>query len=94
MLNFENGLEDRSLLNHFLSKVVKGTCQLPTSMIIDNVKKSGMHPLAGGGFADVYQGLQGEIEVALKVLRVFGNNDVLRVCLSNISLSKQCLTLM
>lgn len=80
MLNFENRLDNRRLLDYFLSRVVKGTGQLPTSMIVDNVQRSGMHPLAGGGFADVYHGSQGDIEVAIKVLRVFGDKQVLRVC--------------
>lgn len=87
MLKFENGLKDRRRLDRFLQRIVKETGQLPTSMIIDNVQKSGNHPLAGGGFADVYHGSQGDIEVAIKVLRVFGNKQVLRVCFGDIRIS-------
>jgi hypothetical protein len=39
------------------------------------VKKTGEHPVSGGGFADIYMGLFEGRTVALKVLRVFVTDE-------------------
>lgn len=87
ILKFENGPKHRQRLHRFLSRIVKETGRLPSSMIIHNVKRKGSDPLAGGGFADVWRGTQGDLDVAMKVLRIFGerefNKQALRVCSNN-----------
>lgn len=85
MLQFENRLKNRRKLDRLLTKIVKGTGQIPTSIIIKDVTRIGPNPVAGGGFADVWKGVRGNITVALKVLRIFRDgeisNQILRVCL-------------
>lgn len=71
MLQFENELKCRRKLDYLLRAIVKETGQIPSAMIIRDVTRSGSDPVAGGGFADVWGGMQGNINVALKVLRIF-----------------------
>lgn len=84
MLQFENKLKYRRKLDRLLTRVVKETGQIPSLMIIRDVTRNGSNPVAGGGFADVWNGMRGNIDVALKVLRMFGegelNKQILRVC--------------
>ena len=49
--------------------------QLPKSMVITDVRRNVPNPIAGGGFADVWRGLYEGQEVALKVLRFFGQSE-------------------
>lgn len=55
MLRLENESQDRRRLSRVLSRIVKETGQLPTSMLIDNVRRIGANPFSGGGFADVWR---------------------------------------
>lgn len=84
MLQFGNKLEDWCMLDRLLTRVVKETGQIPSSMIITDVTRNGPNPVAGGGFADVWSGMRGNINVALKVLRIYGEEElskqILRVC--------------
>lgn len=75
MLRLENESQDRRRLSRVLSRIVKETGQLPTSMLIDNVRRIGANPFSGGGFADVWRGMQGDVEVAIKVLRIYGQRE-------------------
>ncbi|KAF9259561.1 kinase-like protein [Marasmius fiardii PR-910] len=43
---------------------------LPPSLFLNDITRSGDHPLTGGGFADIYKGQAGNLNVCLKVLRV------------------------
>ncbi|KAF5358883.1 hypothetical protein D9757_012303 [Collybiopsis confluens] len=49
---------------------------LPSSLMVQNVRREGGNPVAGGGFADIWRGtLQGKT-VCLKVLRIVVEQDV------------------
>lgn len=90
ILQFDNGpKKNRQRLQRFLSRIVKETGLLPSSMTIHDVKRKGSDPIAGGGFADVWRGTQGDLDVAMKVLRIFGEREsskqVLRVGSDNSS---------
>lgn len=71
MLQLENELKCRRKLDYLLRAIVKETGQIPSAMIIRDVARSGFDPVAGGGYADVWSGMQGNINVALKVLRIY-----------------------
>ncbi|KAE9404200.1 kinase-like protein [Gymnopus androsaceus JB14] len=43
---------------------------LPSSLMIQDVKRDGQNPVAGGGFADIWRGTVGDQPVCLKVLRL------------------------
>ncbi|KAF9259564.1 hypothetical protein L218DRAFT_874441 [Marasmius fiardii PR-910] len=43
---------------------------LPPSLFLNDITWSGDRPLTGGGFADIYKGRAGSLNVCLKVLRV------------------------
>lgn len=54
-----------------LDKIVEVTGILPDNLFIQQAKKEGDNPVAGGGFADVWKGeVKGET-ISLKVIRVF-----------------------
>ena len=59
-------------------------------MDVGNVERIGYNPIAGGGFADVWRGYHSDQEVALKVIRVYGQTEsgeqILRVRPSGICL--------
>lgn len=58
-----------------LSKLCGHTGLLPTSFILsDGLSKYADRPVSGGGFSDLYIGRFNDVEVALKSLRVFGEN--------------------
>ncbi|KAK1230863.1 Homeobox protein tos8 [Marasmius sp. AFHP31] len=67
--------EDRSLRRaciHCLLRLNKRHFSLPTSLHLVDVVKEGSHPVAGGGFADIWKGrLKVDRLVCLKVLRVY-----------------------
>lgn len=48
---------------------------LPGGLLITDVHRIGDNPVAGGGFADVWKGWHKKEDVALKVLRIFGNPE-------------------
>ncbi|KAL0062706.1 hypothetical protein AAF712_010401 [Marasmius tenuissimus] len=50
----------------------------PTCLSIQNVKKLGRHPVAAGGFGDVWKGTIGDSSepVCLKVMKVYQNSDL------------------
>ncbi|KAL0061837.1 Homeobox protein tos8, partial [Marasmius tenuissimus] len=48
---------------------------LPSSFHLTNIVKDGSHPVAGGGFADIWKGrLENDQQVCLKVLRIYTGN--------------------
>lgn len=83
MLQSENELEDRRRLDRLLGRIVKETGQLPSLIVLKDVKRQTSHPVAGGGFADIWMGMQENVKVAIKVLRIYEesgfNKQVLRV---------------
>ncbi|KAL0056869.1 Rho guanine nucleotide exchange factor [Marasmius tenuissimus] len=54
-----------------------GLC--PKCLTINNVKKLGTEPLAGGGFGDVWKGEIEDQTVCLKLARVFTHSDIQKV---------------
>jgi hypothetical protein len=55
----------------WIRKISRQTGVLPSSIILQGVKRSGTQPVSCGGFADIYRGWYLRQEVAMKVLRVF-----------------------
>jgi hypothetical protein len=51
----------------------------PECMILENIQMVGKYPVASGGFADVRKALLGDQVVALKVLRVHGESDLVKL---------------
>ena len=53
---------------------------LPASHIIpENFFKTSEHPVASGGFGDVWEGVHNDKRVAIKALRVYKHDDVKKV---------------
>jgi len=54
---------------------------LPNPYIIPGpkIKKLGNSPIASGGFSDVWPGMYGEDEVAIKVIRYYESDDIQKI---------------
>jgi hypothetical protein len=63
--------DEVSLCQQWVRKVAKYVGVLPSSFVLDGVKKSCDLAVNGGGFADVYEGTYQKQKVAIKVIRVF-----------------------
>ena len=64
-------------------KIVKETCTLPNSMVLRGIHLVSNEVVHGGGCADIYKGIHGDILTVLKVLRIFNRDEmkaVFRVC--------------
>ncbi|KIK61419.1 hypothetical protein GYMLUDRAFT_225109 [Collybiopsis luxurians FD-317 M1] len=48
---------------------------LPSSLTVTEIRQDGYHPVAGGGFADIWRGSMGDQSVCLKVLRLVVEQD-------------------
>lgn len=72
-----NGKHHRSF-ERLLRKLIDKSCQLPSSLLIEGVKREGKNPHSGGGFADVWTGRLNEHKVALKALRIFGMDEEMK----------------
>ena len=48
---------------------------LPPGLFLSGVERDGSHPVGGGGFSDVWKGTYQGQAVAIKILRVFTNQD-------------------
>jgi len=66
---------DKVVYHSWIRKIVRHTGALPSSFFLEEVMRSSDHPVAGGGFADIYIGSYGGIRVALKVLRIYGTQN-------------------
>ncbi|TDL14590.1 kinase-like protein [Rickenella mellea] len=55
-----------------MSRLSKRSGCYPDCLILSDVERTGEHPVAGGGFADVWRGNSGGRLVALKALRIYG----------------------
>lgn len=55
-------------------KVVRDSGNLPRILILNNIRRISSNPVCGGGFADVWKGMKSEEVVALKVLRIYGQD--------------------
>ncbi|KAF9259586.1 hypothetical protein L218DRAFT_874307 [Marasmius fiardii PR-910] len=64
----EDGYRKRCL--KYLKAVGRQFHAVPPSLFLNNITRSGDRPLTGGGFADIYKGKAGDMDVCLKVLRV------------------------
>lgn len=71
MLQFQNKLKCRRQLDRLLRTIVKETGQLPSPIVTKDAKRQTSDPIAGGGFADIWIGMQGVVKVAMKVLRIY-----------------------
>jgi hypothetical protein len=81
----ETSSTDSILCQSWIRKIARKTGTLPTSFILQDVKKEleSENAVAGGGFADVYIGMYAGRRVALKVLRVFVKENqrrIIKVC--------------
>ncbi|KAH8824824.1 kinase-like domain-containing protein [Flagelloscypha sp. PMI_526] len=52
-----------------------GQSVLPQTFYLQNIIREGDHPIAGGGYADIFRGSYGSQPVCLKRLRVFLSSD-------------------
>ncbi|THU88736.1 kinase-like protein [Dendrothele bispora CBS 962.96] len=68
----------RSKILHAIIRLSNVSGLYPDSLALDayNVTKVGNHPVAAGGFGDIWKGLIGEQMVCLKVARICGDSDV------------------
>ena len=57
-------------------KIVKETCTLPNSMVLRGIRLVSNDVVHGGGCADIYKGIHGDILAALKVLRIFNRDEM------------------
>ncbi|KAJ3932141.1 MAG: kinase-like domain-containing protein [Lentinula lateritia] len=57
-----------------LRYLAKTFCVLPNSFSVDDVIRIGTHAVSGGGFADIWLGRLNNMNVCLKVLRIFTSN--------------------
>jgi len=58
----------------------------PNCLVLNDVKKVGDHPVAAGGFGEIWKGLIGGQIACLKVVKIYGDSDVqklLKVRLAN-----------
>lgn len=68
-------------LNLFMTKVARQRGILPASVYLGHIDNFDRRPVCGGGFSDIYMGEYNQQLVALKVLRMFGedNTSILQV---------------
>ncbi|KAJ3873643.1 kinase-like domain-containing protein [Lentinula edodes] len=57
-----------------LRYLAKTFCVLPNSFSVNDVIRIGTHAVSGGGFADIWLGRLNNMNVCLKVLRIFTSN--------------------
>jgi len=48
----------------------------PNCLVLNNVTKVGDHPVAAGGFGEVWQGVVGDRMICLKVVKIYGDSDI------------------
>ncbi|KAK1224861.1 hypothetical protein PQX77_012211 [Marasmius sp. AFHP31] len=67
-------------------RLSKNSSLHPTCLSIKNVKKLGKHPVAAGGFGDVWKGTIGDSSkpVCLKVMKVYLNSDLEKLSIAYI----------
>ncbi|KAK1227386.1 Rho guanine nucleotide exchange factor [Marasmius sp. AFHP31] len=85
LLDHISGLpeQSRSMIFHVILGLSKRSGLYPRCLTLENVDKLGEHPVAGGGFGDVWKGRVADQSVCLKVVRVFTESDVgqlVKVC--------------
>ncbi|KAJ8077705.1 hypothetical protein PM082_002138 [Marasmius tenuissimus] len=68
--------QTRSNIFKVMLHLSKNSGMYPECLTIKNVEKLGEHPVAGGGFGDVWKGRVAEQTVCLKVVRVFNASDL------------------
>ncbi|KAK1222896.1 hypothetical protein PQX77_014318, partial [Marasmius sp. AFHP31] len=66
----------RSNIFKVMLHLSKNSGMYPECLTIKNVEKLGEHPVAGGGFGDVWKGRIAEQNVCLKIVRVFNASDL------------------
>ncbi|KAK1223870.1 Rho guanine nucleotide exchange factor [Marasmius sp. AFHP31] len=66
----------RSNIFKVMLHLSKNSGMYPECLTIKNVEKLGEHPVAGGGFGDVWKGRVAERTVCLKIVRVFNASDL------------------
>ncbi|KAK1223868.1 Rho guanine nucleotide exchange factor [Marasmius sp. AFHP31] len=69
----------RSNIFKVMLHLSKNSGMYPECLTIKNVEKLGEHPVAGGGFGDVWKGRVAEQTVCLKIVRVFNASDLQRL---------------
>ncbi|TDL21798.1 kinase-like protein [Rickenella mellea] len=63
--------ESRARLVRTLARLAKSSGSYPDCLILTTIRRTGNHPVAGGGCADVWKGHFAEKPVALKALRIY-----------------------
>ncbi|TDL15485.1 kinase-like protein [Rickenella mellea] len=66
--------KSRSLLARALVRLAKTSRSYPDCITLTEIERSGINPVAGGGFADVWKGEFDKRTVALKAFRIYGKS--------------------
>ncbi|KAK7437358.1 Rho guanine nucleotide exchange factor [Stygiomarasmius scandens] len=48
----------------------------PICLVLNNVRRVGDHPVAAGGFGEIWQGVIGDQIACLKVVKIYGDSDI------------------
>ncbi|KAJ8077653.1 Rho guanine nucleotide exchange factor [Marasmius tenuissimus] len=70
------GIQSRSTMFKVMLRLSKKSGLYPKCLKINNVERMGSHPVAGGGFGDVWKGRIADEIVCLKVVKVYLASDV------------------
>ncbi|KIK53354.1 hypothetical protein GYMLUDRAFT_1026591, partial [Collybiopsis luxurians FD-317 M1] len=71
----QDSLKDRKRYFGLLRYLSRRFQTLPSSLMIQDIKRKGQNPVAGGGFADIWRGSLNEKPVCVKVLRLTIEQD-------------------
>ncbi|THU78618.1 kinase-like protein, partial [Dendrothele bispora CBS 962.96] len=66
----------KSKIFHAIIRLSNKSGLYPNCLALDDVTKVGDHPVAAGGFGEIWKGLIGGRIVCLKVVKIYGNSDV------------------
>ncbi|THU85509.1 kinase-like protein [Dendrothele bispora CBS 962.96] len=66
----------RSKILHAIIRLSDKSGLYPNCLALDNVTKVGDHPVAAGGFGEIWKGLIGGQMACLKVVKIYGDSDV------------------
>ncbi|THU76645.1 hypothetical protein K435DRAFT_704397, partial [Dendrothele bispora CBS 962.96] len=79
----------RSKILHAIIRLSDKSGLYPNCLALENVTKVGNHPVAAGGFGEIWKGLIGEQIACLKVIKIYGDSDVQKLLKALINLWKQ-----
>ncbi|THU85506.1 hypothetical protein K435DRAFT_387949 [Dendrothele bispora CBS 962.96] len=72
----------RSKILHAIIRLSDRAGLYPNCLALDNVTKVGDHPVAAGGFGEIWKGLIEGQMACLKVVKIYGGSDVQKLLLA------------